>query len=167
MRQRDNTRRVKLEDLKARSDAARATWTTSKNFVENEPVTQYIPRKENNMTSQTPRKPSQPAGRSRMGLRPLPMRISQSSYDRLEQLRTLDDLTIQEHVRRAVDYYLEHAELVLALAASPQLPDAVQIVRNKHIERGGDMPAKSLLSRTVNDHIPRPFRSAAAKVGTR
>jgi hypothetical protein len=95
------------------------------------------------------------------------MRISQSSYDRLEQLRTLDDLTIQEHVRRAVDYYLEHAELVLALAASPQLPDAVQIVRNKHIERGGDMPAKSLLSRTVNDHIPRPFRSAAAKVGTR
>lgn len=110
---------------------------------------------------------SVPAGRPRRELRPLPMRISQMSYERLEALRALDDLTVQEHVRRAIDYYLEHAELVLALAASPQLPDAVQIVRAKHVEKGGDLPARNLLTRTINDHMPRPFRSPPAKVGTR
>jgi hypothetical protein len=40
-------------------------------------------------------------------LRPLPTRVTQRQYDRLMQHRARDHLSIQEHVRRSLDYYLE------------------------------------------------------------
>lgn len=103
---------------------------------------------------------------SRKELRPLPMRISQNSYSRLEKLRDLDDLTIQEHVRRAIDYYLEHAELALALAAAPQLADAVKAVRDADRKAGNPTPNKELIPKLINDHVPRPSRTPM-KVGSR
>ena len=40
-------------------------------------------------------------------LRPLPIRITQRQYDRLRAHRLIDSLAIQEHVRRALDLYLD------------------------------------------------------------
>ncbi len=40
-------------------------------------------------------------------LRPLPLRITQRQYDRLVARRAFDQLSIQEHVRRALDVYLD------------------------------------------------------------
>lgn len=45
---------------------------------------------------------------SRKGeLRPLPMRITQLQFERLDGARQRDGLAMQEHVRRALDYYLQ------------------------------------------------------------
>jgi hypothetical protein len=43
-------------------------------------------------------------------LRPLPMRITPRQYERLTQARERDGLTVQEHVRRALDHYLTFVE---------------------------------------------------------
>src|SRR4029077_14058345 len=40
-------------------------------------------------------------------LRPLPTRVTPRQYDRLMIHRSRDHLSIQEHVRRALDMYLE------------------------------------------------------------
>ncbi len=79
-------------------------------------------------TKTKPKKPTnrRPPGRPpQEALRTLPMRISERSYQRLLALRAADDLTVQEHVRRGIDYYLEHAEIVIALSATQGLADAI------------------------------------------
>ena len=40
-------------------------------------------------------------------LRPLPMRITELQWERLKAARDYDDIAIQEHVRRALDKYLD------------------------------------------------------------
>jgi len=40
-------------------------------------------------------------------LRPLPMRITELQWTRLLAAREFDDIAIQEHVRRALDMYLD------------------------------------------------------------
>ena len=40
-------------------------------------------------------------------LRPLPIRITQRQYQRLLAHRKIDALAIQEHIRRALDFYLD------------------------------------------------------------
>jgi hypothetical protein len=40
-------------------------------------------------------------------LRPLPMRITQRQYDRLVAHRERDSIALQEHIRRALDNYLD------------------------------------------------------------
>jgi len=52
--------------------------------------------------------PSQNVRRSE--LKALPMRISQLQFDRLANLRDRDGLSMQEHVRRAIDAYLPRLE---------------------------------------------------------
>ena len=42
--------------------------------------------------------------------RPLPMRITHRQYERLQLARDHDHLAIQEHVRRALDFYLDDLE---------------------------------------------------------
>ena len=42
--------------------------------------------------------------------RPLPMRITHRQYERLQLSRDHDHLAIQEHVRRALDFYLDDLE---------------------------------------------------------
>ena len=54
-------------------------------------------------------------------LRPLPMRVTPRQYERLTQARDRDGLTIQEHVRRALDLYLAGIE-----KHKPNPPVAVQ-----------------------------------------
>lgn len=53
--------------------------------------------------------------------RPLPMRITEKQYDRLKAAREFDNLAIQEHVRRALDFYLDafEAKQVPISAAAP------------------------------------------------
>jgi hypothetical protein len=43
-------------------------------------------------------------------LRPLPTRITQLQYERLQGARDRDGLSIQEHIRRALDLYLAKIE---------------------------------------------------------
>lgn len=62
---------------------------------------------------------SRPVGRSRQDLHPLPMRVSKLAIPRLEALRKADGVSIQEHVRRAIDEYLERTEA--RYASSPTL----------------------------------------------
>jgi len=57
-------------------------------------------------------------------LRPLPMRISQLQFERLQAARARDGLAIQEHVRRALDFYLKSVEKEHLKAAPPLLPEA-------------------------------------------
>lgn len=42
----------------------------------------------------------------RPGLRPLPLRVSESQYERLGKARFRTGISIQEHVRRGIDVYL-------------------------------------------------------------
>lgn len=43
----------------------------------------------------------------RSALKPLPLKVSHQQYEKLKQIRALDGLSIQEHIRRAIDIYLE------------------------------------------------------------
>jgi hypothetical protein len=56
----------------------------------------------------------------RSDLRPLPMRITQLQFERLQNVRARDGLAIQEHVRRALDIYLAGVDA----AAEPQATGA-------------------------------------------
>lgn len=68
--------------------------------------------------------------------RPLPMRITHKQYERLQAARDYDHLSIQEHVRRSLDFYLDFLEKkqgrtpslkspIPALDQSATLPDTV------------------------------------------
>lgn len=97
-------------------------------------------------------------------LRPLPTRISQHSYERLERIRNIDDLTIQEHVRRAVDYYLDHLEISIALAASTGFDGAMQATVAKM--RENKFRQEEIVPALLKTHAPSPVRGTA-KVATR
>src|SRR5262245_61903809 len=43
---------------------------------------------------------------NRKELRPLPLRVAHAQYDRLNAARDRSGISIQEHVRRAIDLYL-------------------------------------------------------------
>lgn len=103
-----------------------------------------------------------PAGRGPNDLRPLPMRISQRTYERLTRLRDLDDMTIQEHVRRGLEYYLDHVEVSIALSASEALKSAVTSVKARHAESGEN--ASALVPDLLARHAPRPVRPSAARI---
>jgi hypothetical protein len=51
-----------------------------------------------------------PVTRKEVRLRPLPLRITPRQFERLAEARTRDALAIQEHVRRAIDVYLDLIE---------------------------------------------------------
>lgn len=57
-------------------------------------------------------------------LRPLPMRITQLQFERLHGARARDGLSVQEHVRRALDVYLGKIERDFAKASSPPEAEA-------------------------------------------
>lgn len=57
---------------------------------------------------------------TQQNLRPLPMRITQKQYERLQQARANDQIAIQEHVRRALDNYLDLLDRKQARTAPPQ-----------------------------------------------
>ena len=44
------------------------------------------------------------APNNRLELRPLPLRVAHSQYERLDDARNRTGISIQEHVRRAIDY---------------------------------------------------------------
>jgi hypothetical protein len=90
---------------------------------------------------------------ARNELRPLPMRISQLAYERLERLRELDDLPIQEHIRRAVDYYLTHAEVSIAIATTAEFKDAVASMRAQAEETGVDR--SDAIAKLIGKHAPK------------
>jgi hypothetical protein len=63
---------------------------------------------------------------TQQNLRPLPMRITQKQYERLQQARANDQIAIQEHVRRALDNYLDLLDRKQARAApiAEEAPEA-------------------------------------------
>lgn len=67
-----------------------------------------------------------PAGKFKLELTPLPTRVSRLAVTRLNGLRDYDGMTIQEHVRRAVDEYLDRTEAKYARrsSASPAVASA-------------------------------------------
>jgi hypothetical protein len=61
---------------------------------------------------------------NRQELRPLPLRVASSQYERLSAARNRTGISIQEHVRRSIDLYLgviEREALDLGL-----MPERVQ-----------------------------------------
>ena len=103
-----------------------------------------------------------PAGRiAQEALRPLPVRISERSYQRLVALREADDLTIQEHVRRGIDYYLEHAEIAIALSATQGLKDAISSLA---ATQPPGTPKNALVPNVMAKHAPRFKRNPAPEV---
>ena len=50
------------------------------------------------------------APNNRLELRPLPLRVAHSQYERLDDARNRTGISIQEHVRRAIDLYLAAIE---------------------------------------------------------
>jgi hypothetical protein len=55
-------------------------------------------------------------------LRPLPMRITQLQYERLVARRSIDHIAIQEHVRRALDVYLDGLDRKARSVPPPAAP---------------------------------------------
>lgn len=53
---------------------------------------------------------------NKVALRPLPMRITPIQYSRLQDARIRDGRTIQEHIRKALDLYLDGLDKALARA---------------------------------------------------
>lgn len=67
-------------------------------------------------------------------MRPLPMRITQLQFDRLVEARGRDGMAVQEHVRRALDLYLDKVErdalrqqVVIPLDQPPELNDRAAV----------------------------------------
>lgn len=54
-------------------------------------------------------------------LRPLPMRITPMQFDRLQAARDYDGISVQEHVRRALDFYLNALEISVLRSSSEDL----------------------------------------------
>jgi len=77
-------------------------------------------------------------------LRPLPMRITELQWERLNAARDYDDIAIQEHVRRALDKYLDMLDQKRS-RPQPTPPDLPQI---------GEMPEFVRTSQAVAANAP-------------
>jgi predicted DNA-binding protein len=92
-----------------------------------------------------------PAGKFKLELHPLPTRVSKLAIARLNALRDHDGMTIQEHVRRAVDDYLDRVETKYARQSQKALAVA---------------PGEDLQSSPAADETPltpvEPVQAAAA-----
>lgn len=62
-----------------------------------------------------------PDVRKEVPLRPLPMRITPLQFDRLQAARDYDGISVQEHVRRALDFYLNALEISVLRTSSEDL----------------------------------------------
>jgi hypothetical protein len=90
-----------------------------------------------------------PVNRKSAPLRPLPMRITPNQFARLQAQRDYDAIAVQEHVRRALDLYLDLMDKRRAKenpptpAAEPDEPDpVVASPPAAFIPRGDRTPAK-------------------------
>lgn len=77
-------------------------------------------------------------------LRPLPVRITQRQYLRLVAHRELDQLAIQEHVRRALDLYLDDLDWrrtiqVTDAIAGPVPPSAMSRPHQEPTQNPGEV----------------------------
>lgn len=113
---RKGTYEVGLHELRPGSQTARERWAASRKKELAPPkVTKYRAAMETNQTE--PKKEGAAAAKYRRDeLRPLPMRISQGQYERLLLQRDFDNINIQEHVRRALDFYLNAQDQVILRA---------------------------------------------------
>lgn len=90
------------------------------------------------------------------------MRLSRRTITRLEALRELDDMTLQEHIRRGLEYYLDHIEVSIALSASEALRNAAQTTKQYFEERG--VPRTEIVPSLLANHAPRPVRPPAPRI---
>ena len=78
-------------------------------------------------------------------LRPLPIRVTQLQFTRLQALRDYDDLAVQEHIRRAIDEYLRRVEPKTVYPQSVLYPppaDKQQLLAGKRKHALPDFVAK-------------------------
>ena len=76
-----------------------------------------------NETLPTQRLTPSNAPNKRVEMKPLPIRIAGQQYERLSQHRLRTGISIQEHIRRAIDFYMDQVEReVAAQAAVPATP---------------------------------------------
>lgn len=90
-------------------------------------------------------------------LKPLPMRVTERQYERLKAQRAKDGYTVQELVRRALDFYLDSVEAEDASPASDLSPAVKRDVK----------PSKAALTRgqaQVAKPAAKRVRSASPKV---
>lgn len=71
----------------------------------------------------------------RSDMLPLSVRVPRQQHNRLKQRRKIDGITVQEHVRRAIDHYLG----VLDTGAQPMLP-SYSVPSSR--QEGGAQPAE-------------------------
>jgi hypothetical protein len=71
----------------------------------------------------------------RSNLRPLPMRITEMQFERLNAVRLRDGLGIQEHVRRALDIYLAGMESQASISPAEPPTGVTQPARRKVIQK--------------------------------
>lgn len=75
-------------------------------------------------------------------LKPLPMRVTKRQFDRLQQARSRDSYSVQEHVRRALDVYLDMIEQAWPNVPAPALPAGpASPLPTATTPKGGDKPA--------------------------
>jgi hypothetical protein len=74
-------------------------------------------------------------------LRPLPTRVTPLQYERLTAARDRDGLSIQEHVRRALDTYLAEIEYQPP-PAPPTPPPSPPAAPPRFVRRAARVPAK-------------------------
>jgi hypothetical protein len=75
-----------------------------------------------------------PVNRKEVRLRPLPLRITPLQFTRLTEARARDSLAIQEHVRRAIDVYLDQVEKIPPPASST--PTSTPTTRARKASQG-------------------------------
>lgn len=94
-----------------------------------------------------------PVNRKQSPLKPLPMRVTVKQFERLHAARSRDEISVQEHVRRALDLYLAKIERE-ALASRPSdqgdvQPPAAEITR-------GQPPGGPKAGANANAAVPSP-----------
>ena len=88
-------------------------------------------------------------------LRPLPMRVTMRQFDRLQEARSRDSYPVQEHVRRALDMYLDLIERSWPNIPSPALPP-LPAIQPDTTQRAPSVNARSAAK-------PAPVAKASAK----
>jgi hypothetical protein len=111
---------VDVADLKAASDE----WRANNDHVARLTSKAKSPTVSRMNVRTSPTSPSAPAARSSL-LHVMPMRITDLQFSRLSTARDRDGLAIQEHIRRAIDYYLGALERQAAPAAASAATPAV------------------------------------------
>lgn len=101
-----------------------------------------------------------PGRKKQVQLQVLPVRISPVDYARLGVIREITNVPIQEHVRQAIGFYLEHSERVSAI--SQAIAEKAAAIKERL--NPDDVEAPNLVPDLLAKHGQIPVRSPAPRV---